>query len=76
MGGIAPTVLQDVLQGHGAGGSFIQVEDVGADTLHGTVSAKLPAQGHQEDYGEAARAAGGWGLGVPTSGEINVGGGV
>ena len=70
-GGRQPTGLGGVIQGSGAGGSSIQVRDVGADPPHGKVPGKFPAQGRQSDYREER-----WGLGVPTAGYINLGGGV
>ena len=57
------TVLGDVLQGGGAGGSSILVGYVGADPLHGKGPGKLPAQVFQEYHRDAAGAIGGWGLG-------------
>ena len=59
-GGRQPTGLRDVLQGGGAGGSSIWVRDVGAEPPHGTGPGKFPAQVCQTDYGEAAKATGGW----------------
>ena len=74
-GGHQPKGLGDVFQGGSAGGYFIQVVDVGADPLHGTGPGKLPAQGFQADNAEADGAMGGCGLGVPTAGDSNGGGG-
>ena len=75
MGGRQPTGLRDVLQGGGTGGSLILVRDVGADPPHMTVPQKLPEQGCQADYGEVAKATGGWGVVLPTTGHSNRGGG-
>ena len=75
-GGRQPTGLGGVLQCGGAGSSSIQVVDVGAELPHGKGPGDFPAQGRQADYGEAAEAKGGWGLGVPTAGNSNGGGGV
>ena len=76
MGGRHTTGLRDVLQGGGTGGSSIWVGDVGDDPPHGKGPGKFPSQGRQADYGEAAKATGGWGLGVTTTGDSNGGGGV
>ena len=45
-----PMGLRDFLQGGGAGGSYIQVRDVGDDSPHGTGPGKFPALGRQADY--------------------------
>ena len=50
MRGRHPTGLGGVLQGGGAGGSYIQVRDVGDEPLHGKGPGKFPAQGHQAHY--------------------------
>ena len=63
-------------QGGGAGGYFVWVGDVGVEPPHGTGSGKFLAQGRHEDYGEAAKATGRWGIGGTTVGESNGGGGV
>ena len=73
-GGQHPMGLGGVLQGGGAGSSSIQVGDMAADLLHGTGPGKFPAQGCQADYGKAAEATGGWGMGVPTTRDSNGGG--
>ena len=74
-GGRQPTGLRYVFQGSSAGGNFIWVGDVGDEPLHGTGPGKLPAQGRQEDNGEASKDTGGWGLEVPTAGDRNGRGG-
>ena len=74
--GRQPTGLRGVIQGGGAGVSSIWVGDVGGDPLHGKFYGKVPAQGLQAGYGEAVTATGVWDLVVPTTGDINGGGGV
>ena len=56
MVGRNPKVIGDLFQGDSAGDSSIQVEDMGAYPLHGTVPEKLPAHIRQADNGEAAKA--------------------
>ena len=45
---------------------------MGDEPAHGTGPGKLPAQVCHEDYREVAKATGGWGIGVPTTGDINI----
>ena len=73
-GGRQPIGLADIFQDSGEGGSFIRVGDVCADPLHGTGPGNFPAQGRQENYGEASKLMREWGIGVPTAGDINGGG--
>ena len=75
MGGNQPKGLGDVVQGGSAGGYFIWVRDVNADPPHRTGPGKLPAQGFQVGNAEADGATGGCGLGVPTAGDSDGGGG-
>ena len=49
---------------------------MGDEPLHGKVPEKFPEQGRQVDYGEAAKATGGWELGVTTAGDRDGGVGV
>ena len=56
-------------------GAIIRVRDICAEPLHGTVPGKLPAHGCQADNEEADEATGGEGLGVPTAGYSDGGGG-
>ena len=74
-GGNQPKGLGDIFQGGSAGGSIIQVGDVGTDPPHGTGPRKLPAQVLQEDNREAYKVTGGWGMGLPTTGDSDGGGG-
>ena len=67
--------LGDVFQGGGAGGSFIWVGDVGADTLHGTGPGEIPSQGCQADNREASEAMVGLGMGATIAGDRDGGGG-
>ena len=71
-GGRQTTGIGDILQGSGAVGYYIRVWDLGADLSHGKVSGKFPAQVHQVDYREAAKATGGWELVVLTAGDRDV----
>ena len=73
-GGRQPMGLGDFFQDRGTGGYFIWVREVCADPLNGTGPGKFPAQGRQENYGEAAKFMRYWGIGVPTAGDINGGG--
>ena len=73
-GGRQTMGLGDFFQDSGAGGSFIRVRDVCADPLHGTGPGKFPAQGRQDNYGEAAKLMREWGIVVPTAGDISGGG--
>ena len=59
MVGRQPKGLGGIFQVGSAGGSFIQVRDVGAELPHGTGPGKLPAQGRQADNGDASKATGG-----------------
>ena len=68
--------VSGIFQGGSTGGSIIRVVDVGSETLHGTGSRKFSAQGYQAGYGEESKEIGGWGLGVPTTGYSDGGGGV
>ena len=66
--------IGDVFQCGGAGDYFIWVGDVSGDPMHGTGPGKFPAQGCKTKYGETAKVIIEWGLGVSTTGYINVGG--
>ena len=70
--GSHPTGLRDVLQDSGAVGYSIWVGDVGDDPLHGKGLVNFPAQGRQEDYGDAAGATVVWDLVVTISGDSDV----
>ena len=69
MGGRQPKGLRDVFQGGSAGGAFIKIRELGADTPRGMAPAKLPEKGPQADNGEETKVTGGWGLGVTTAGD-------
>ena len=69
IGGRLLTGLRGVLQCGGAVSSSIRVRDAGAYLPHGKGHEKFPAQGHQEDYREAAKLMVGWELAVTTAGD-------
>ena len=69
--GSHPTGLRGVLQDSVAGGYYIWVGDVCDDSPHGKGLRNFPAQGLQEDYGEAAGATGGWEMVVPIDVDID-----
>ena len=75
MVGRHPKGLRDVFRGVSAGSSFIRVEDMDADPMYGTGPEKLRAQGCQADNEEAVEATEVWGMGLPTTGDSDGGGG-
>ena len=74
-GGRQPTVIRDIFQGGGAGGTTIRVGDMGDDTPRGQGPAEFSTHSCQADKGETAEATGVWELGVTTSGDRYGGGG-
>ena len=66
--GRQPKGLRDVFQCGSARGYFICVRNVGVNLPHGTGPGKLSAQSLQVDNRDAAKATGGWGLEVTTTG--------
>ena len=67
--------IRDLLKVRGSGGPNIQVGDVGGFPTHQYYSGRILSLGDTMNYGEAANTAGGWDLGLPTSGGSGVGGG-
>ena len=75
MGGCHTKGIEVVFQGGGTGGTPIQVGDVGDYPPHGK-GPIFKSKICQADYGDTSNATGGWELGVTTTGDSNVGGGV
>ena len=75
-GGCQTKVLRDVFQGGGTGGADFRVGDVGADPPHGTGPGKFSTQGRALDNWKIAKETEGGGMGIPTTGGIDGGGGI
>ena len=68
--------IGDVFQGSGAGDTTFWGGDVGDDPSRGPGPVGVPTQGILIDHYEASLEVIGWDMGVSTSGDSNVGGGV
>ena len=75
-GGRQPTGLGFFSRGSDAGGTPIWDGDVGNGPPHGQGPGDFSAQSHKADFGDTAKATGGWYLGLPTAGDSDGEGGV